>query len=133
MHDDDFAEVRELWNQDLAATNYFESPDSNLPPLTIPRREPVTISLLIRDIAVHAGIPSETLMGQSRQREVSRWRHLGFYAAYHLLGKSQEQIARRFNRDESTVHHGIQRFAAMLASDPVWGRRYRRVRALCAA
>lgn len=68
-------------------------------------------------VSREAGIPTERLLGKSRQRTLARWRHLAFVLAHELTHQPLMQIGRAMNRDHSTVWAGINRCRERMLHD----------------
>ena len=70
-------------------------------------------SVSVKDVVVavsrEAGIPTEALLGRSRQQPLARWRHLAYLLAHELTHQPLVQIGRAMDRDHSTVWHGCNR------------------------
>lgn len=63
-------------------------------------------------VAQAHGFSIKDLIGQDRRRPVALARFEA-WAALHAIGWSTPRIGRKFNRDHSTIVHGIQRHKAI--------------------
>lgn len=61
----------------------------------------------------------EILESPQRRRSVARPRQIAYYLARQITPLSLPQIGRRFNRDHSTILHGVRRVAALVESNPL--------------
>lgn len=85
-------------------------------------------SVSVKDVVVavsrEAGIPTEALLGRSRQQPLARWRHLAFLLAHELTYQPLMQIGRAMNRDHSTVWNGCRRAKERMQGDAELRRAY---------
>ena len=85
-------------------------------------------SVSVKDVVVavsrEAGIPTEALLGRSRQQPLARWRHLAFLLAHELTHEPLMQIGRAMNRDHSTVWNGCRRAKERMENDVQLRRAY---------
>lgn len=68
---------------------------------------PPALAQAVREAAARHGVTVEAVMGHGRGHPVSRARREGYLAARNL-GMSYPQIAQAFNRDHTTVIHGVK-------------------------
>lgn len=61
------------------------------------------------EVAKHFRVPIRCMTNRELSREAIAARHVGMFLARTLLGKGPVEIGRRFNRDHSTVNHGIRK------------------------
>lgn len=64
----------------------------------------------IREIGVIYGISLPELLGPSRLRPIA-WARFHCYAELYSRGMTSSEIARLFNREHSTIRHGVKRAA----------------------
>jgi len=65
---------------------------------------------VVAHVAVHFGLRTEDLKGDSRSRRINRARQIAMYLCRRLTASSLTEIARALNRkDHSTVLHGIKK------------------------
>jgi hypothetical protein len=69
------------------------------------------------------GVPRELFYSPCRHWSVSHPRQLAMFLTRDMIGMTLPQIARRHNRDHTTVIHGIKAAANRLANDPVLARK----------
>ena len=78
-------------------------------------------SVSVKDVVIavsrEADIPTEALLGRSRQQPLARWRHLAFLLAHELTHQPLVQIGRAMNRDHSTIWHGCNRARERMETD----------------
>lgn len=78
-------------------------------------------SVSVKDVVIavsrEAGIPTEALLGRSRQQPLARWRHLAYLLAHELTHQPLVQIGQAMDRDHSTVWHGCNRANERLRDD----------------
>lgn len=115
------------WRADLERTDYYERPDSAPPMLHGDRDSHAVIAGMLMDISNLSGIPVKVLTGESRRRNISRWRSLGYCVGMRVLGKSSTQVGIVFNRDSSSVSEGARRFAWLCEGHPEWLDRYEKI------
>jgi hypothetical protein len=63
-------------------------------------------------------VPRELFYSKCRNRPVAHPRQLAMFLTREMIGMTLEQIARRHNRDHTTVIHGIKAAQKRLANDP---------------
>ena len=68
----------------------------------------VTIEEIQRKVAEHYNIRLSEMMSKRRERSVARPRQIAMFLAKNLTTKSLPDIGRAFNRDHTTVLHGIK-------------------------
>lgn len=66
------------------------------------------IALVIARVAAEYGVTADDIMGDVRSRNISWARHAAFYAVKAATGASLLRLGRIFNRDHSTILHGIR-------------------------
>lgn len=76
--------------------------------------EPPTLEAIQEAVCVVNGVTKADLLSSSRSVPVVRARQLAMYIARELTPLSLAEIARGFDRDHSTVSHGISAVAAKL-------------------
>ena len=85
-------------------------------------------SISVKDVVVavsrEAGIPTEALLGRSRQQPLARWRHLAFLLAHELTHEPLMQIGKAMNRDHSTIWNGCRRAKERMENDVQLRRAY---------
>ena len=64
----------------------------------------------IREIGQRYGVSLPDLLGPSRLRPIA-WARFHAYAELYSRGMTSSEIARVFNREHSTIRHGIKRAA----------------------
>ena len=75
----------------------------------------MTIARLVAQ--VH-GVSIGDLRGRRQSRTYTHPRQMAFYLAASLTGKSHPEIGRFFDRDHTTVLHGVRAFGDRMARDP---------------
>lgn len=74
---------------------------------------PATMREISEAVAARYGLPIEQLKGPDRKRSVAWARQEAFDAIYATGRYSLPQIGRYFNRDHTTVLHGVRRVRAL--------------------
>lgn len=69
-------------------------------------------------VATFYGVPVESMCSDRRQRHIVRPRQTAMYLCREVLHKTFPEIARRFDRDHSTVIHACETVALRLKTDP---------------
>ena len=85
---------------------------------------PVTI---LDETAAYFGLSPEDLVSKSRSRPMTTARHMAMYLLRELTGLSLIRIGERFERDHTTVIHGIRKIESLM---PARGSVYRQVQEL---
>lgn len=80
----------------------------------------VTIEEIQRKVAERYNIRLNEMMSKRRERSVARPRQIAMYLAKHLTTKSLPDIGRAFNRDHTTVLHGIKAVEELRLKDPLF-------------
>ena len=87
-----------------------------------------TPSLILEETAAYFGLTDQELRSKSRSRPLTTARHVAMYLLRELIpGLSLIKIGERFDRDHSTVLHGIKKVEALM---PERGSTYRQVQEL---
>ena len=68
----------------------------------------VTPALIIRNVCKYYGIEEETLKGPQRSRNISEPRQIAMYLMRKMINLSQDEIAKVFSRDRTTVIHALK-------------------------
>lgn len=74
------------------------------------------IALVVGRIAAEYGVTPADIMGDERTRNLSWARHAAFYEVKVATGANLPRLARIFNRDHSTIIHGIRRHKERVAA-----------------
>ena len=89
-----------------------------------PAPEPVTvapvrdrIAWLVNTVGERTGVDARLIWSDSRMKKIAFARQVVMFLAYRS-GLSSTQIGRRFNRDHTTVMHGIRKIERELAVLP---------------
>ncbi len=78
-----------------------------------------TIRAIVDATADHFGLTRNDLLSFRRERAVTRPRQVAMYLAKRLTTRSLPEIGRQIGgRDHTTVLHGVERIASLVASDP---------------
>ena len=80
----------------------------------------VTIEEIQRKVAERYNIRLSEMMSKRRERSVVRLRQIAMFLAKNLTTKSLPDIGRAFNRDHTTVLHGIKAVEDLRAEDPAF-------------
>lgn len=68
----------------------------------------VTPALIIRNVCKYYGVDEETLKGPQRSRNISEPRQIAMYLMRKMINLSQDEIAKVFSRDRTTVIHALK-------------------------
>ena len=68
----------------------------------------VTPALIIRNVCKYYGVDEDTLKGPQRSRNISEPRQIAMYLMRQLLNMSQDDIAKEFARERTTVLHALK-------------------------
>lgn len=80
----------------------------------------VTIEEIQRKVAERYNIRLSEMMSKRRERSVARPRQIAMFLAKNLTTKSLPDIGRAFNRDHTTVLHGIKAVEELREEDPAF-------------
>ncbi len=69
---------------------------------------PQPVIVVTRTVAEHFGIQTAQLLGPGRERRFVWPRWVAFWLCSEVLGLPAKEIGRQFNRDHSTVLHGVK-------------------------
>lgn len=67
---------------------------------------------IVRDVCEVFGVAEGDVYGSCREMTITRVRWASWYAC-HQLGYSLSKIGQAFNRDHTTILHGVQRIKKM--------------------
>lgn len=84
-------------------------------------------SLILEETAAYFGLEPKDLLSKSRSRPLTTARHVAMYLLRELTGLSLIKVGELFNRDHTTVLHGIRKIEALM---PARGSTYRQVQEL---
>ena len=68
----------------------------------------ITPALIIRNVCKYYGLDEDTLKGTQRSRNVSEPRQIAMYLMRQMLHLSQDEIAKIFSRERTTVLHALK-------------------------
>lgn len=68
----------------------------------------VTPALILRNVCKYYGVDEDTLKGPQRSRNISEPRQVAMYLMRQMINLSQDDIAKVFSRDRTTVLHGLK-------------------------
>ena len=74
----------------------------------------VTPALIIRNVCKYYGVEEDTLKGPQRSRNISEPRQIAMYLMRQLINMSQDDIAKVFSRDRTTVLHSLKQIDKVL-------------------
>jgi chromosomal replication initiator protein len=77
----------------------------------------LTVTDIQRRVARHYGLPLDIMRSPSRCRKVSGPRQTAMYLAKTMTDCSWGQVARRFDRDHTTIIHGVRAVEQRLRTD----------------
>ncbi len=76
--------------------------------MTVEANVMVTPGLIIRNVCKYYGVDEETLKGPQRSRSISEPRQVAMYLMRQLINMSQDEIAKEFTRERTTILHAIK-------------------------
>jgi chromosomal replication initiator protein len=76
--------------------------------------EEISPALILQETAEHFGLAREDLVGKSRSRPLTTARHVAMYLARECTGLSLIKIGEMFDRDHTTVMHGIKKIEQLM-------------------
>jgi chromosomal replication initiator protein len=79
--------------------------------------ESLTMQQIQCVVADYCGIPIATMRGTSQRRTITRARQIAMYLCHNALGRGPSDIGRWFQRDHTTVCHGIDRISLLAETD----------------
>ena len=74
----------------------------------------ITPALIIRNVCKYYGVEEDTLKGPQRSRNISEPRQVAMYLMRQLINMSQDDIAKVFSRDRTTVLHALKQIDKIL-------------------
>lgn len=74
----------------------------------------VTPTLIIRNVCKYYGVEEDILKGPQRSRNISEPRQVAMYLMRQLINMSQDDIAKVFSRDRTTVLHALKQVDKIL-------------------
>jgi chromosomal replication initiator protein len=89
--------------------------------------EEISPQLILQETAEHFGLSRDDLVGKSRSRPLTTARHVAMYLARECTGLSLIKIGELFERDHTTVMHGIKKIEQLMVAR---GSVYNQVQAL---
>ena len=81
------------------------------------KRKKLTIEAIQQSVADKYGVRLSDLKGKSRKKNIVNPRQIAMYISRELLDDSLVTIANAFDRDHTTVIHGIEKIKDMMAED----------------
>lgn len=88
------------------------------PPVRLPTVVPSVVPSVVAATARFYGVTAALINGAPRYREVVRARHIAMYIAKKVTGLSYPSLGREFNRDHSTILHGVKQVEERLGREP---------------
>ena len=68
----------------------------------------ITPAAIVRNVCKYYGVDESTLRGPQRSRNISEPRQIAMYLMRQLVSMSQEEIAKEFSRERTTVIHALK-------------------------
>jgi hypothetical protein len=100
------------------------------PPAPPERTVPGRLQLLVRCAAELSGQPERALMGRARTAPIARVRQALYWLLRHRAQRSLSEIGNFFDRDHTTVLHGLRAHEARVGVMPEAGAMTRAIEAL---
>ena len=69
---------------------------------------PVTAGLILRNVCKYYGVEEDLLKGPQRSRNISEPRQVAMYLMRQMINMSQDEIAKVFSRERTTVVHALK-------------------------
>jgi hypothetical protein len=85
----------------------------------------MSIAFIQNLVCAGFGITELDLLSRRSGRTQAKPRQVGYWLARHTTSASLPEIGRAFDRDHSTVMHGIKQVEARMAADPALAARVR--------
>lgn len=112
--------IYRMWFEDL-----IEEAERSMKPAA-----PVSIDDIQAEIARFYDVSKADLLSPVRTTELVRPRQVAYYLCRQLTPRSLPDIGRRFGgRDHSTVHHGNQKIADLIARDAILSTEIEKIKA----
>lgn len=83
-----------------------------------PAAPPPTADVIIAKVAEHYGLRVSDIRGSRRPANIAQPRQVAMYLTRRITNLSFPEMGREFNRDNSTVQHGVKRIEELIRSDP---------------
>lgn len=93
---------------------------SHKPSADARRAVPMSIAFIQKLVCSGFGITELDLLSRRSGRTQAKPRQVGYWLARHATSASLPEIGRAFDRDHSTVMHGIAQVDARMAADPAF-------------
>jgi chromosomal replication initiator protein len=87
----------------------------------------IPAAVILEETSTYFGLTRDDLLSKSRSRPLTTARHVAMYLLRELTGLSLIKIGDEFNRDHTTVLHGIKKIEGLM---PARGSVYRQVQEL---
>ena len=78
---------------------------------------PVTINLVIDEVARTTSVSIEDIRGKKRTAEIANARKMCFYIIKEITDMNFSAIGKEFNKDRTTVMYNIEEFAKIISKD----------------
>ncbi len=82
----------------------------------------LTIPIIIRRVAEAYGTTSLELKGPCRTAAIVRIRHIAMYLVKEISKKSLPETGRRFNRDHTSILHGVRKVQHQILKDAAYAQ-----------
>lgn len=83
-----------------------------------PPSPPPTADVIISKVAEHYGVRTSDIRGNRRPANIAYPRQVAMYLTRRITNLSFPEIGRAFDRDNSTVQHGVKRIEELVRSNP---------------
>jgi chromosomal replication initiation ATPase DnaA len=109
-------------------TAKFRTPRQNLFKRTIHNIDQDIVNKIIKEVSIVSNLPEKVLTKKGRYRPQVLARNMCFYILHVHYKQKSAQIAPYFNRDRTTVLHGINTFVNDVEVVPYYMEQYEKVR-----
>lgn len=82
-------------------------------------RPRLTVARIQQEVAYHYGLDPMEMISHRRTKAIACARQVAMYLARHMTTQSFPDIGRRFQRDHTTVIHGVNEIERKLKGDPI--------------
>lgn len=87
----------------------------------------IEISFIQREVEKRYGISHDEMVGKKRERRINNPRQIAMYLSREMTTASYPDIGKKFNRDHSTIMHGVENIEEQISKSPSF---YNEIRSL---
>ena len=78
-----------------------------------------TMDQITRSVCAAHGVEMTQLKSRRRDARITQVRHMAYWLCRQVKNNSYPKIGRYFDRDHSTIMHGVEKFDQQVRADPV--------------